>query len=91
MIFQVSVGYIVPGGSADVDSRIQPGDDILYVDNQNVIGSSHHKVVQIMGAASNKGQVALVLKRRPFGGNQGIKCIAFRSKNLNIDFVHLSS
>ena len=58
------MGHIVPGGAADVDGRLRPGDEILYVDGQLVIGSSHHKVVQLMGQAAIGGQVSLGIRRR---------------------------
>lgn len=34
---QVTVGHIVPGGSADCDPRIQSGDEILSIDGVNVV------------------------------------------------------
>ena len=61
---QVSVGHIVPGGAAEVDGHLLPGDEIIYVDGQCVIGASHHKVVQIMGASAGSGLVALGVRRR---------------------------
>ncbi|KAK2704383.1 membrane-associated guanylate kinase, WW and PDZ domain-containing protein 1-like isoform X2 [Artemia franciscana] len=61
---QVSIGHIVPGGSADVDGRLQTGDEILHVDGINVVHSSHHHVVQLMGAASSRGRVTIGIRRR---------------------------
>lgn len=60
----MSVGHIVPGGSADVDGRLRPGDEITYIDSICVIGASHHKVVQLIGQSSNVGQVVLRVRRR---------------------------
>lgn len=34
---QVTVGHIVPGGSADCDPRIATGDEILSIDGHNVV------------------------------------------------------
>lgn len=34
---QVTVGHIVPGGSADGDPRIATGDEILSIDGVNVV------------------------------------------------------
>lgn len=34
---QVTVGHIVPGGSADSDPRIATGDEILSIDGHNVV------------------------------------------------------
>ncbi|XP_046353265.1 membrane-associated guanylate kinase, WW and PDZ domain-containing protein 1-like isoform X6 [Haliotis rufescens] len=61
---QVSVGHIVPGGSADLDGRVRTGDEITFVDNNSVINSSHHRVVQLMGASSLNGRVTLGIRRR---------------------------
>ncbi|ELU17710.1 hypothetical protein CAPTEDRAFT_146207 [Capitella teleta] len=64
---QVSVGDIVPGGAAEQDGRLRPGDEILYVEGQCVVGSSHHRVVQVMGHCASSGTVALVVRRRTAG------------------------
>ncbi|KAL1416190.1 hypothetical protein MTO96_006453 [Rhipicephalus appendiculatus] len=34
---QVSIGHIVPGGAADLDGRLMTGDEIVFVDGQNVL------------------------------------------------------
>lgn len=34
---QVTVGHIVPAGSADADPRISTGDEILSIDGHNVV------------------------------------------------------
>lgn len=60
---QVSIGHIVPGGSADLDGRLRPGDEIISVDGQSVINTTHHHVVQLMGNASINGMVTLGIKR----------------------------
>lgn len=61
---QVSVGHIVPGGSADIDGRLRTGDEIMYVDSHCVLNASHHKVVQLMGNAAINGRVSLRIRRR---------------------------
>ncbi|KAF0314317.1 Membrane-associated guanylate kinase, WW and PDZ domain-containing protein 2 [Amphibalanus amphitrite] len=61
---KVSIGHIVPGGAADVDGRLQTGDEIIYVDGQLVVGSSHHLAVQLMSQASAAGRVQLGIRRR---------------------------
>lgn len=59
----MSIGYIVPGGVADIDGRLQVGNEILAVNKQNVIGASHHQVVAIMNQSAQLGFVILdVLK-----------------------------
>ncbi|KAI0211372.1 Membrane-associated guanylate kinase, WW and PDZ domain-containing protein 1, partial [Lamellibrachia satsuma] len=64
---QVSIGHIVPNGAADVDGRLQPGDEIIFVDNNCVVGSSHHRVVELMAQAGQTGHVALGIRRRKEG------------------------
>lgn len=64
---QVSVGHIVPGGAADVEGRLRPGDEITHIDGMGVIGASHRKVVQLMGQASTSGNVCLRVRRRGAG------------------------
>lgn len=60
----MSVGHIVPGGSADIDGRLRTGDEIMYVDSHCVLNASHHKVVQLMGNAAINGRVSLRIRRR---------------------------
>lgn len=36
---QVTVGHIVPGGSADGDQHIATGDEILSIDGHNVVST----------------------------------------------------
>ncbi|KAG1659665.1 Membrane-associated guanylate kinase, WW and PDZ domain-containing protein 2 [Nymphon striatum] len=61
---QVSIGHIVPAGSADVDGRLNSGDEIMYVDGQSVQNTSHHHVVQLMGNAALTGRVTLGVRRK---------------------------
>ena len=67
-VFQVSIGHIVPGGAADMDGRLFSGDEIVAVDNQSVVGASHHVVVGMMGSAAQRGQVQLTIRRRQYQG-----------------------
>ncbi|XP_075219002.1 membrane associated guanylate kinase, WW and PDZ domain containing protein magi isoform X2 [Lycorma delicatula] len=60
----VSIGHIVPGGAADLDGRLCTGDEIITVDSQSVINTSHHHVVQLMGKAAVHGRVTLGIRRR---------------------------
>lgn len=67
---QVSIGHIVPGGAADLDGRLCTGDEIVNVDSQSVLSTSHHHVVQLMGKAAANGHVTLGIRRRiPTQGN----------------------
>lgn len=61
---QVTVGHVVPGGAADADPGISTGDEILSIDGVNVVKSSHHKVVSLMGEAALRGQVTMILRRQ---------------------------
>ncbi|XP_059469731.1 membrane-associated guanylate kinase, WW and PDZ domain-containing protein 1-like isoform X5 [Neocloeon triangulifer] len=61
---QVSIGHIVPGGAADLDGRLRTGDEIVSVDNHNVLSTSHHHVVQLMGKAAANGRVTIGVRRR---------------------------
>ena len=64
IIFQVSIGHIVPGGAADVDGRLFSGDEIVAVDNTAVLNTSHHQVVGFMGQAAHNGRVTITVRRR---------------------------
>ncbi|XP_060515854.1 membrane-associated guanylate kinase, WW and PDZ domain-containing protein 1 [Cylas formicarius] len=61
---QVAVGHIVPGGAADLDGRMQSGDEIVSVEGFSVLKASHRQVVQLINAAAARGQVNLILRRR---------------------------
>lgn len=58
------MGHIVPGGAADLDSRIRSGDEIVSVEGFSVLKASHQQVVQLINAAAARGQVSLILRRR---------------------------
>ena len=53
----------MPGGAADVDGRLRTGDEILSVDGQSVVHTSHHHVVNLMGAAALNGRVTIGVRR----------------------------
>ena len=67
----MAVGHVVPGGAADMDGRLKPGDEITTVDGHSVIGASHHRVVQLMGQAAMAGRVTIGVKRRPYSNRPG--------------------
>lgn len=60
----MSVGHIVPGGAADLDTRIRTGDEITHVDGISVLNSTHQRVVLLMTNAGTTGRVTLGLRRR---------------------------
>ncbi|KAL1493343.1 hypothetical protein ABEB36_011415 [Hypothenemus hampei] len=66
---QVAVGQIVPGGAADLDGRMQTGDEIASVEGFSVLKAEHRQVVQLINAAAARGQVSLILRRRVFPVN----------------------
>ncbi|XP_050314905.1 membrane-associated guanylate kinase, WW and PDZ domain-containing protein 1 [Anthonomus grandis grandis] len=66
---QVAVGQIVPGGAADLDGRMQTGDEIVSAEGFSVLKAEHRQVVQLINAAAVKGQVNLVLRRKVFVPN----------------------
>ncbi|XP_050413169.2 membrane-associated guanylate kinase, WW and PDZ domain-containing protein 2 isoform X3 [Patella vulgata] len=61
---QVSVGFIVPGGASDQEGQLRQGDEIMFVDQNCVINSTHRRVVQLMGHASLNGHVTITARRR---------------------------
>ncbi|OQV21245.1 Membrane-associated guanylate kinase, WW and PDZ domain-containing protein 2 [Hypsibius exemplaris] len=61
---QVSVGFIVPGGAAERDGRLEVGDEILNIDGMSVIGSEHRQVIQMMQRSSSNGNVVLGVRRK---------------------------
>ena len=92
---QVSIGHIVPGGAADMDGRLFSGDEIVAVDNQSVMGASHHVVVGMMGGAAQRGQVQITIRRRQFqeGYRDGYPydVTVSRLENEGFGFVIISS
>ncbi len=65
---QVAVGFIVQGGSAHVDGRLRPGDEIIMIDNECVLGATHRRVVQLMTIAGLNRKVLLMIRRRIMNG-----------------------
>lgn len=64
IIFKVSVGHIVPEGSADLDRRIMTGDEIISIDAQSTINTSHDYVINLMGQAAHSGRVTLGIRHK---------------------------
>lgn len=62
-----------------MDGRLCTGDEMMSVDGQSVINTSHHHVVQLMARAAAAGRVTLGIRRRiPSQGE---------TSNFNTDFV----
>lgn len=49
----------MPGGAADLDGRIMTGDELISIDSQSTINTSHDYVINLMGQASRNGCVTL--------------------------------
>ncbi|XP_055693692.1 membrane-associated guanylate kinase, WW and PDZ domain-containing protein 2 [Lutzomyia longipalpis] len=90
---QVTVGHIVPGGSADRAPQIATGDEILSIDGVNVVNASHHRVVQLMGEAALRGQVTMILRRKAMEKHKiyPYDVIVSRNENEGFGFVIISS
>ncbi|XP_052260917.1 membrane-associated guanylate kinase, WW and PDZ domain-containing protein 2-like isoform X4 [Dreissena polymorpha] len=90
---QVGVGHIVPGGAADRDGRLQTNDEILFCDDVCVINASHHKVVQLMSKAGQRGQVSLGIRRRiaPYTDDYPYDVIVNRREQEGFGFIIISS
>uniref|UniRef100_A0A1I7ZL90 Membrane-associated guanylate kinase, WW and PDZ domain-containing protein 1-like n=1 Tax=Steinernema glaseri TaxID=37863 RepID=A0A1I7ZL90_9BILA len=73
----LSVGKIIPGGSAEVDGRMLEGDELIEIDGVNVDGGCHEFAVSLIKKAAAVGRVKIVLRR--------IKGDVPRSTSLPID------
>ncbi|XP_023808415.1 membrane-associated guanylate kinase, WW and PDZ domain-containing protein 2 isoform X5 [Oryzias latipes] len=60
----ILIGAIIEKSPADVDGRLRPGDELLFVDGIPVMGKPHRYVIDLMHAAARNGQVNLVIRRR---------------------------
>ena len=61
---QATVGAIVPGGAADVDGRLQVGDEITLINGLSVVDAPHQNVIGAMGEAAAQGEVVLKIRRK---------------------------
>ena len=61
---QATVGAIVAGGAADLDGRLQTGDEITHIDGHSVIDDSRREVISLMGKAFAHGDVVLAIQRK---------------------------
>ncbi|XP_018425777.1 PREDICTED: PDZ domain-containing protein 2 [Nanorana parkeri] len=58
----IVVAHVEEGGSADRDSRLKAGDELLMINGQSLVGLSHQEAVGILRAAT--GLVQLVVASR---------------------------
>ncbi len=52
------------GGAADLDGRLQIGDEISHINGNSVINASHREVIGLMGDAAALGDVVLGIRRK---------------------------
>ncbi|XP_062915262.1 syntaxin-binding protein 4 [Mobula hypostoma] len=57
------VKRILPGGLASVDGRLQPGDQILEVNGDSLVGVTNESAVEILRAASSSNNMRLMIAR----------------------------
>ncbi|XP_078097083.1 syntaxin-binding protein 4 [Mustelus asterias] len=61
--YGVYVKRILPGGLASVDGRLQPGDQILEVNGDSLVGVTNESAVEILRAASSSNNMRLMIAR----------------------------
>ncbi|XP_034166008.2 syntaxin-binding protein 4 isoform X2 [Pangasianodon hypophthalmus] len=61
--FGVYVKRILPGGLASIDGHLQPGDQILEVNGESLIGVTSERAVDILRAASSTNHMRLLIAR----------------------------
>ncbi|KAM9823924.1 membrane-associated guanylate kinase, WW and PDZ domain-containing protein 2a [Neosynchiropus ocellatus] len=61
---KILIGAIIEKSPADLDGRLRPGDELLFVDSVPVVGKPHRYVIDLMHAAARNGQVNMVIRRR---------------------------
>uniref|UniRef100_A0A8C5EE11 Membrane associated guanylate kinase, WW and PDZ domain containing 2a n=1 Tax=Gouania willdenowi TaxID=441366 RepID=A0A8C5EE11_GOUWI len=64
---KILIGAIIEKSPADLDGRLRPGDELLFVDGIAVVGKTHRYVIDLMHAAARNGQVNMVIRRRSQG------------------------
>ncbi|KAM4523622.1 membrane-associated guanylate kinase, WW and PDZ domain-containing protein 2a isoform 2-T2 [Fundulus diaphanus] len=67
---KILIGAIIEKSPADLDGRLRPGDELLFVDGIPVVGKPHRYVIDLMHAAGRNGQVNLVIRRRMQAGGE---------------------
>uniref|UniRef100_A0A8C5QL37 PDZ domain-containing protein n=1 Tax=Leptobrachium leishanense TaxID=445787 RepID=A0A8C5QL37_9ANUR len=61
--YGVYVKRILPGGVAYADGRLQPGDQILEVDGESLLGVTNERAVDILRAAAATSYMRLLIAR----------------------------
>eukprot|EP00731_Ephydatia_muelleri_P003257 Em0001g3257a len=52
------------GGAADLDGRLQIGDEITQINGRSVLDAAHQDVINYMGEAAAQGEVTLKIRRK---------------------------
>uniref|UniRef100_A0A8C4Q764 Uncharacterized protein n=1 Tax=Eptatretus burgeri TaxID=7764 RepID=A0A8C4Q764_EPTBU len=58
----IRVGALVPGGAAERDGRLHPGDELLAIDGVPTVGIPHARAVSLMQRAARTGRARLRLR-----------------------------
>lgn len=60
----VAIGSIVIGGVAHQDGILKSGDEIISINDRNVMGASHHHVVELMSHCRENTTLLLLVRRK---------------------------
>ncbi|XP_078415167.1 syntaxin-binding protein 4 isoform X2 [Cetorhinus maximus] len=74
--YGVYVKRILPGGLASVDGRLQPGDQILEVNGDSLVGVTNESAVEILRAASSSNNMRLMIARDEQGRREFSELLA---------------
>eukprot|EP00062_Callorhinchus_milii_P019096 gi/632973268/ref/XP_007903071.1/ PREDICTED: syntaxin-binding protein 4-like [Callorhinchus milii] len=61
--YGVYVKRILPGGLASVNGRLHPGDQILEVNGESLVGVTNESAVEVLRAASSSNSMRLMIAR----------------------------
>uniref|UniRef100_UPI00398F5632 syntaxin-binding protein 4 n=1 Tax=Pristiophorus japonicus TaxID=55135 RepID=UPI00398F5632 len=73
--YGVYVKRILPAGLASVDGRLQPGDQILEVNGDTLVGVTNESAVEILRAASSTNDMRLMIARDDQGRREFSKLL----------------
>ena len=82
----VAIGSIVIGGIAHQDGILKAGDEIISINDRNVIGASHHHVVDLMSECDQT--VSLLVRRKK--DSDAFDVVLNREPNEGFGFVIIS-
>ncbi|RWS31352.1 membrane-associated guanylate kinase: WW and PDZ domain-containing protein 2-like protein [Leptotrombidium deliense] len=82
----VAIGSIVIGGIAHRDGILKAGDEIISINDRNVMGASHHHVVELMSQCGTT--VSLLVRRKK--DSDAFDVVLNRETNEGFGFVIIS-